>query len=303
MTTSHGTPESADFARTELSAAERELQEVLAAARALGIETEERLEEESLDPVATEAIGALGLDLPVEREATPIAPFLQEEVQPESAEPTVAVESVQEEDAAWYAVNTYSELEYKVRDDIDTRIVGMDEAAHFVELNPQQAAMGPPRREHGIEARRVVLVPTQQEVQIKGGTRKEVERKLLPGYVLLQIRHDPATGAIPDAAWHLVKYTPGVTGFVGTREDQRERPVPLSPEAIANIIGQTQVEEPQIRVGFAVGDAVRLTDGPFLDMVAEVEEINIEKGKVRVRISMFGRETPLELDFDQVEKQ
>ena len=305
MTTSN-TPDSADFINSGLSSAERELQEVLAAARALGIETEERqAEDEDVDTAAAEALVELGLDRPVEREATPIASFLEEDEQPEAeqVEPEVTLEGIQEPDAAWFAVNTYSELEYRVRDDIDLRIGSMDADADFVELNPQQAAMGPPRRKHGVDAKRVVLVPTQQEVVIKGGERKEVERKLLPGYVLLQIRLDPETGEIPDRSWHVVKNTPGVTGFVGTREDQRERPVALSPAAIANIIGQTQVEEPQIRVGFSVGDTVRLTDGPFLDMVAEVEEINIEKGKVRVGISMFGRETPLELDFDQVEKQ
>ena len=310
MTTPRETPEASsafggDFAASELTAAERELQEVLAAAKALGIETEEAPDQEPIDTAAATALVELGLDRPIEREATPIASFLQEddEATLSEPEPELPLEGIQEPDAAWFAVNTYSEFEYKVRDDIDLRIRSMDAERLFVELNPQQAAMGPAQRNRALGAKRVVLVPTQQEVEIKGGKRREVERKLLPGYVLLQIRLNPDTGEIPDDAWHLVKNTTGVTGFVGTREEQRERPVALSPDAIRNIIGQTQVEEPQIRVGFSVGDAVRLTDGPFLDMVAEVEEINIEKGKVRVRISMFGRETPLELDFDQVEKQ
>ena len=297
-------PADSGFAPRGLTAAERELQDVLAAARAFGIETEERPPEQEVDTAAAEALIELGLDRPVEREATPIAPFLRsDEPEPQEGDETPALENVQEENAAWFAINTYSEYEYKVRDDLDARIESMEADDFFVGLNPQQAAMGPPRRGEIKDVRRVVLVPTQQEVEIKGGRRREVERKILPGYVLVQIRLDSDTGELPDRSWYVVNGTPGVTGFVGSREDQRDRPRPLSPEAIAKIIGQTQVDEPQIRVGFAVSDAVRLTDGPFLDMIAEVEEINIEKGKVRVRISMFGRETPLELDFDQVEKQ
>ena len=182
---------------------------------------------------------------------------------------------------------------------LDLRIRNMDAEEQFVELRPEQAGAS----KKGMADKRFVLVPTQQEVEIRGGKRREVERKLLPGYVLLQIRLDQQTGGPSDESWHVVNGTAGVTGFVGTREDLRDRAIPLPPTQVAKIIGQTQVEEPRVRVGFAVNDSVRLTDGPFLDMVAEVEEINVEKGKVRVRISMFGRETPLELDFDQVEKQ
>ena len=312
MTTSPDTQESAQqpaqqseavdtgFGRREISAAEQELQEVLAAARALGIESEEKSAESAIDVTAVEALAAMELDRPVEQEATPIASFLQSD-EPDEAESEAAMllESIQEVDAAWFAINTYTGHENRVRDALDLRIRNMDAEEQFVELKPDQAGV----TKKGMAEKRFVLVPTQQEVEIRGGKRREVERKLLPGYVLLQIRLDGQTGELSDGSWHVVNGTAGVTGFVGTREDQRDRARPLPPAQVAKIIGQTQVEEPRVRVGFAVNDSVRLTDGPFLDMVAEVEEINVEKGKVRVRISMFGRETPLELDFDQVEKQ
>lgn len=308
MTTSQETPEPAQqsegadsgFGRREISAAERELQEVLAAARALGIETEDEADEPEIDTTAAEALVELGLDRPVEPEATPIASFLQgDDEEAEDPEPAVSLEGIQETDAAWFAINTYTGHENRVRDALDLRIRNMDAEEQFVELRPEQAGAS----KKGMADKRFVLVPTQQEVEIRGGKRREVERKLLPGYVLLQIRLDQQTGGPSDESWHVVNGTAGVTGFVGTREDLRDRAIPLPPTQVAKIIGQTQVEEPRVRVGFAVNDSVRLTDGPFLDMVAEVEEINVEKGKVRVRISMFGRETPLELDFDQVEKQ
>ncbi len=311
MTTSPDTQESAQqpaqqsagvdsgFGRREISAAERELQDVLAAARALGIESEEESAESAIDVTAVEALAAMELDRPVVHEATPIASFLQSDEPEAEAEPAISVESIQEADAAWFAINTYTGHENRVRDALDLRIRNMDAEEQFVELKPEQAGVA----KKGMAEKRFVLVPTQQEVEIRGGKRREVERKLLPGYVLLQIRLDNHTGELSDGSWHVVNGTAGVTGFVGTREDQRDRARPLPPAQVAKIIGQTQVEEPRVRVGFAVNDSVRLTDGPFLDMVAEVEEINIEKGKVRVRISMFGRETPLELDFDQVEKQ
>ncbi len=304
MTTSRETPDTdvggSGFGRREMTAAERELEEVMAAARALGIEAEAESAEAQIDTTAAEALVELGLDRPVEQEATPIASFLQddESAEPES-EPEISIEGIQEPGAAWFAINTYTGHENRVREALDKRIVSMDAEEQFVELRPEQAG----ERKRGMADRRFVLVPTQQEVEIRGGKRREVERKLLPGYVLLQIRLDDTTGQLSDQSWHVVNGTAGVTGFVGTREELRDRAIPLPAMQVASIIGQTQVEEPRVRVGFSVNDSVRLTDGPFVDMVAEVEEINIEKGKVRVRISMFGRETPLELDFDQVEKQ
>lgn len=283
------------FGSRPMRSAERELEEALAAARALGI-GEEPAEDDDYDATAAQAVADLGLDQPVVEEATPVAAFLTEEEEYEeySDADQLRIENIQQPDAAWFAVNTYTGHESRVRDALDMRIHTMDVEHLFVELDGEAGKNG---------EKRYVLVPTQQEVEIRGGKRREVERKLLPGYVLVQIRLDPRTGDLNDNSWHVVSGTQGVNGFVGSRDEQREHARPLPPEEVAAIIGQTRVEEPRVRVGFAVNDAVRVTEGPFLDFVAQVEEINIEKGKVKVLISMFGRETPLELDFDQVEKQ
>ncbi len=304
MTTPQETREAPEgdsgFERPEMTAAERELQDVLAAARALGIETESESDEPEYDATAAEALVELGLDQPLEEAPTPIPTFLSgDERVEEESEPALSLEGIQEAGAAWFAINTYTGHENRVQHSLDLRIRNMDVEDEFVELAPERVGQS---KSDGPE-KRFVLVPTQQEVEIRGGKRREVERKLLPGYVLVQIRLDDETGGPSDQSWHVVNGTAGVTGFVGTREELRDRAIPLPPAQVAKIIGQTQVEEPRVRVGFSVNDSVRLTDGPFVDMVAEVEEINLEKGKVRVRISMFGRETPLELDFDQVEKQ
>lgn len=271
-----------------MTAAERELQDVLARARALGLETDEPAEES--DREAEQAAAELGLDQPVEEEEPELPSFLvEEEPEEEEDETAVPVESVQSEGAAWFAINTYAGYEERVRGQLDLRIRSMDASNEFVELNPEEDE----------ESRRYALVPTQQEVEIRGGKRREVERKLLPGYVLVQIRLDPDTQRLGNNSWHVVSGTTGVTGFVGSEETAR----PLPPEEVASIIGQTRVEEPRVRVGFAIGDRVRVSDGPFLDFIAQVDEINLDKGKVRVLVSMFGRETPVELDLDQVEKE
>ena len=292
MTQAEQPPEAAP---RPMTSAERELQEVLAAARALGIEGEEG--ETPLDPdtAAVQVAAELGLDQPVEIEQPVVPAFLTGEEQEEDEAPP-SVESVQEEGAAWFAVNTYTGHENRVRDSLDLRIRNMDVAHEFIELDESQDE--PKKAKRGGE-KHYVLVPTQQEVEIRGGKRREVERKLLPGYVLVQIRVDPETRMLRDDSWHVVTGTAGVTGFVGGEDQAR----PLPPEEVQAIIGQTRIAEPRVRVGFAIDDSVRVTDGPFQDFIAQVDQINIEKGKVRVLISMFGRETPVELDFDQVEKQ
>ena len=107
-----------------------------------------------------------------------------------------------------------------------------------------------------------------------------------------------------DESWYVVRNTPGVTGFAGSNEERdRSRPVPLADEEVSRILRQMHTAQPRINIGFKVGESVRVTDGPFVDFVGQVDEINLDKGKVRVMVSMFGRETPVELDFLQVEKQ
>ena len=271
-----------------MTSAQREMQEVLEAARALGLEADEASGEE--DEEAAKLVADLELDQPVEEDEPDVPSFLtgDEPDEGEDEAAAVAVESVQSEGAAWFAVNTYAGYESRVQDALDKRIRSMDAEQEFVEL---------PGAQDG--ERKYVLVPTQQEVEIRGGKRREVERKLLPGYVLVQIKLDPKTNRLGNDSWHVVSGTAGVTGFVGSEDQAR----PLPAEEVASIIGQTRVEEPRVRVGFAVGDRVRLSSGPFLDFIAQVEEINLDKGKVRVLVTMFGRETPVELDLDQVEKE
>ena len=141
-----------------------------------------------------------------------------------------------------------------------------------------------------------VVIPTEDEIEIRDGQRKTVSRKLFPGYILVQM-------LMGDDSWYVVRNTPGVTGFAGASSDERARPPALEDEEVSRILRQMDTGTPRINVGFAVGEAVRVIDGPFVDFVGQVDEINLDKGKVRVMVSMFGRETPVELDFLQVEKQ
>ena len=151
-----------------------------------------------------------------------------------------------------------------------------------------------------------VVVPSVDEIEIRDGLRRTVPRKIFPGYVLVQMiemrQDDPAASeqdkALSSKAWTVVRNTPGVTGFVGSGAT----PTPLEKTEVLSILRQMRAEEPRIKVGFQVGQSVRVTDGPFVDFIGTVDEINVEKGKVRVLVSFFGRETPVELDFLQVER-
>ncbi len=260
------------FASTaaEPSAAEREYRAALDAARALGLDTESATPSASAEEQeAARLVSALGLDRSADEPEAPL-PTLEEP--PEAAE-----EEVEEDDflgpeptdgRAWYVLNTYSGHENRVKENLERRSASMDVADRIHR----------------------VVVPTEEELEIRGGQRRQVQRKLLPGYVLVEMLLDNAT-------WYVVRNTPGVTGFVGSDE-----PSPLPREEVRSILRQMRVVEPRVRVGFELGDTVRVTDGPFMDFMAQVDEINLEKGKVRALISMFGRETPVELDFIQVEK-
>ena len=143
-----------------------------------------------------------------------------------------------------------------------------------------------------------VVVPTEDEIEIRDGQRKTVARKIFPGYILVQMVELQEDDPDSSQAWFVVRNTPGVTGFVGSGT----RPVPLEDDEVRRILGQMRVEQPRTKVGFVLGQSVRIADGPFQDFVGQVDEINVEKGKVKVLVSFFGRETPVELDFLQVEK-
>jgi len=195
-------------------------------------------------------------------------PIPEEQVTPED-------EAIQE-GRSWYVVHTYSGYENKVKANLEHRIQTMDAQDLIFR----------------------VVIPTEEEIEIREGQRRTVAKKIFPGYVLVQMidlrEDDPASSR----AWFVVRNTPGVTGFVGSGN----RPVPLEPAEVKRILRQMRVEEPRVRVGFSVGQSVRIIDGPFQDFVGQVDEINLEKGKVRVLVSFFGRETPVELDFLQVER-
>ena len=176
----------------------------------------------------------------------------------------------------WYFLHTYSGHENKVRHAIKSTVEQMDAKDKVFH----------------------VVVPTEDEIEIRDGQRRTVKKKLYPGYVLVQTIELKEGDPDSDEAWHMIRNTTGVTGFVSSGT----RPVPLSQEEVNHILRAMRMEQPRVRVGFAPGQNVRIVDGPFEDFVGTVDEINTEKGRVKVVVNMFGRETPVELDFLQVEK-
>ncbi len=174
-----------------------------------------------------------------------------------------------ENEKHWFVIHTYSGHEERVKKNLEQRMKLMDSGTELSQ----------------------VVVPTEDEVEVKGGQRRTVAKKTLPGYVLVQMK-------LSDQSWNIVRNTPGVTGFVGSGS----RPVPLREEEIDQILKRMTAEAPRVKVGFKPGQSVRVTDGPFTDFVGIVDEISAGKGKVKVLLSLFGRETPVELDFLQVEK-
>ena len=174
-----------------------------------------------------------------------------------------------ENEKHWFVIHTYSGYEERVKKNLEQRIKFMDSGDDVLQ----------------------VVIPTEEEIEVRSGQRRTVTKKILPGYVLIQMR-------MTDQGWNIVRNTPGVTGFVGSGS----KPVPLQEEEINQILKQMTAEAPRVKVGFKKGQSIRVTDGPFSDFVGLVDDINAEKGKVKVLLSLFGRETPVELDFLQVEK-
>ena len=172
----------------------------------------------------------------------------------------------------WYVIHAYSGFEKQVKKSLEERIkrAGMED--RFGEI----------------------LVPTEEVVEMKKGVKRRSERKFFPGYVLVQMELD-------DETWHLVKEVPRVMGFIGGRSD---RPAPISDREAEQILDRVKegAEKPRPKVLFEVGEMVRVTDGPFADFNGVVEEVNYEKSRLRVAVLIFGRSTPVELEFDQVEK-
>lgn len=187
---------------------------------------------------------------------------------------TAAPESVAaaNPDLRWYIVHAYSGMEKAVERNIAERIARSGMQAKFGRI----------------------LVPTEEVVEMKNGSRKTTERRLFPGYVFVEMVMD-------DDTWHLVKHTNKVTGFVG---GAKNRPAPISEEEVQKIVSQMQegTDKPRHKIEFMVGEMVRVKEGPFTDFNGTVEDVNYEKSRVRVSVMIFGRSTPVELEFSQIEK-
>ena len=175
---------------------------------------------------------------------------------------------VDENGKCWFVIHTYSGYEERVKKNLEQRVKFMDSKDEVLQ----------------------VVIPTEEETEVKNGQRRTVTKKILPGYVLIEMR-------MSDQSWNIVRNTPGVTGFVGSGS----KPIPLREEEVGQIMKQMAAEAPRVKVGFRKGQSVRVTDGPFIDFVGVVDDISAEKGRVKVLLSLFGRETPVELDFLQVE--
>jgi len=178
---------------------------------------------------------------------------------------------MEEQNKLWYVIHTYSGYEDRVKINLEHRIQNMDVKDKILQ----------------------VVIPTEEEIEIKNGQRTTVAKKVFPGYILIEME-------LTDESWYTVRNTPGVIGFVGTGSGSR--PTPLDDQEAKVILKQMEAEAPRIKVGISKAQSVKITDGPFIDFIGVVDEINAEKGKVRVLVSFFGRETPVELDLLQIEK-
>lgn len=169
----------------------------------------------------------------------------------------------------WYVIHTYSGYENKVKANLERRVESMAMEDKIFRI----------------------LVPTEEELEIRDGKRKITKKKIYPGYVIVEM-------ILTDDSWYVVRNTPGVTGFVGSGN----KPIPLQEKEAKLILHQMGIDEPRTRIDFAVGETIRVIRGPFENFSGLIEDINPEKGKIKVKVSMFGRETPVELDYHQVEK-
>jgi transcriptional antiterminator NusG len=197
-------------------------------------------------------------------QSTPETDSVSEEITP-----LVDSSNPDPEGSAWFVIHCYSGYENKVRHNLEQRIETMGMKDKIFD----------------------VVIPTQEEIEVKDGKRRTVERHIFPGYVLVNLE-------LSEESWYVVRNTPGVTGFVG----MGNTPTPLRPEEVSQIIKRMEADAPTVKVTYKVGERVRIIDGPFNDFRGVVSEIDMERTKVRVNVSFFGRETPVELDFLQVEK-
>jgi len=248
---------------TGIDAAKLSDEEATLAARAF-LGTAEPEEQVSVDE-AKKLLRRAGAVAEAEPEVAAPAPEPEPE-KPAGAAPTAEPQA--DTGRRWYVIHTYSGYENKVKTNLEHRIQSMDMGDKIFQ----------------------VLVPTEEEIEIKNGKRHPVERKIFPGYVLVEM-------AMSDDSWYVVRNTPGVTSFVGSGN----KPTELTDTEVRAILRQIKLDAPKYKVAFTKGEAVRVTDGPFTDLHGVVE-VNPERNKVKVLVSIFGRETPVELDFLQIEK-
>jgi transcriptional antiterminator NusG len=172
--------------------------------------------------------------------------------------------------AEWFVIHSYSGMENKVKRNLEHRAESMGMTDRILQ----------------------VVVPTETEIEIKDGVRREVERRVFPGYVLIKMIMD-------EDSWYVVRNTPGVTSFVG----MGNKPTPLSQDEVDRIMSRIESDAPRVKVSFSVGERVRITEGPFAEFTGVVDAIDADKGKARVMVSFFNRETPVEVDFLQLERE
>jgi transcriptional antiterminator NusG len=228
-------------------------------------ETQETTEEGPEAPTgeAPEEAAAVAVE-----ESPEVRAFLEEAAEVTAAHPAPE-EAEEPAERAWYVVHSYSGYENKVKKNLEQRIESMGMQDQIYQ----------------------VIVPTEEEVEIREGHRRTTRRRVFPGYLLVDM-------VLNDDSWYVVRNTPGVTGFVGSGT----KPTALRQEEVDKILRRMESEAPRVRVTFREGQRVRIIEGPFADFIGTVDELDVDRGKVRVLVSFFGRETPVELDFLQVER-
>lgn len=200
-----------------------------------------------------------------------------EETVPEGTAPEGQVPKVEGPKRAWYVVHCYSGYENKVKKGLEQRLVTIPGMQDLIFR---------------------AVVPTEEEIDLREGQRKVVQRRVFPGYILVEMVQYSPDDPRSKEAWYVVRNTPGVTGFVSSGDI----PTPLREDEVAKILKRMETDQPKVRVTYRIGQVVHIIDGPFADFRGTVDDVNMEKGKVRVMVSFFGRETPVELDLLQVEK-
>jgi transcriptional antiterminator NusG len=229
-------------------------------------QAEEILEEET---AGADDGSVVASDLESEVDATVSAEDTEPTIESEEAAEVVEEEPERPEGVAWFVVHSYSGYENKVKKNLEHRIESMDMQDQIFQ----------------------VVVPTEEEVELRDGQRRTTERRVFPGYILVEM-------VMNDDTWYAVRNTPGVTDFVRSGA----KPIPLRQEEVDKILKRMEAEAPTIKVSFSEGQKVRIVDGPFEDFMGTVDDIDADRARVRVLVNMFGRETPVEVDFLQVER-